>query len=92
MGAEESEEEKKRIAAEKKAVEEQRKREELAPGICAICMDDDCPREMVFTGCGHMVACTSCAEALQRQLNRVDHAAKCPTCRAISLPVRVIVS
>ena len=69
-----------------------RKREELMPGICAICMDDNCPRETVFTGCGHIVACLSCTLTLQRQLNRVDNAAMCPTCRMISLPVRVVVS
>jgi hypothetical protein len=69
-----------------------RKREELNPGICGICMNDDSPRETVFIGCGHMIACLDCVQTLQRQLNRDDFAAKCPTCRVISLPVRVIVS
>lgn len=72
--------------------DQKRKREELVPGICAICMDDNCPRETVFTSCGHIVACLSCTLTLQRQLNRVDNAAMCPTCRIISLPVRVVVS
>jgi hypothetical protein len=46
---------------------------------CVICMS--CPRTTVFAPCGHMVACTKCAERLET----------CPICRTgIGSKLRVI--
>ncbi len=40
--------------------------------LCAICMEADAPRAVVFGPCDHFPACASCAAALQ----------ECPNCRA----------
>ena len=61
------------------------------PGICAICMNDDKPREMAFTGCGHVVACADCTRRLQDQFSG-QYLARCPTCRQVSQPLRLIFS
>ena len=40
--------------------------------LCAICMEADAPRTVLFGPCDHLVACASCAAEL----------AECPNCRA----------
>ena len=40
--------------------------------LCTICMEADAPRTVLFGPCDHLVACASCAAALQ----------ECPNCRA----------
>ena len=63
------------------------------PGICAICMNDDKPREMAFTGCGHVVACAGCTRRMQDQFGgQYGTLARCPTCRQVSQPLRLIFS
>lgn len=45
--------------------------------LCVVCLESACTS--VFTQCGHMCACTPCAEKLQR----------CPICRAKTPVIRV---
>ena len=63
----------------------------LVPGICCVCMGDDRPCEVVFSGCGHMTTCLHCAQALltRASLNARATAVPCPLCRTRSNPVLV---
>ena len=50
-----------------------RKRDDLEDRIlCAICMENDAPRSVLFSPCNHLVACAACAPKLR----------ECPLCRA----------
>ena len=54
-------------------VQVKREKEALEDRIlCAICMEADAPRSVLFGPCDHLVACASCAAEL----------AECPNCRA----------
>ena len=51
-----------------------RKRDDLEDRIlCAICMENDAPRSVLFSPCNHLVACAACAPELK----------ECPLCRAV---------
>ena len=50
-----------------------RKRDDLEDRIlCAICMENDAPRSVLFSPCNHLVACAACAPKLK----------ECSLCRA----------
>ena len=54
-------------------VEIKREKEALEDRLlCTICMEADAPRTVLFGPCNHLLACASCAAALQ----------ECPNCRA----------
>ena len=49
-----------------------RERDDLEDRVlCAICMEIDAPRSVLFSPCNHLVACAACANTLK----------KCPLCR-----------
>ena len=71
-------------------------REPVKLSTCAVCQEDDAPMETVFTGCGHVSTCMSCALRLLKQNNGdffvPNGTAKCPVCRHPSVPIRIRVA
>ena len=63
-------------------------------GVCAVCQEDDAPKEVVFQGCAHVSTCVACSWELVKIHNHgalgVD--AKCPVCRTVSMPMRLRVA
>ena len=57
--------------------------------LCVICVEK--PRDVVFTGCGHFLACGACADRLLAQHggSRKRTQAPCPSCRQ---PIKSILS
>lgn len=60
-----------RLKAENRQLK--RERDDLQDSVlCAICMESDAPRSVVFSPCNHLVACAACAPKLK----------ECSLCRA----------
>ena len=72
------------------ALETSRLRDELEDTkLCTLCMDE--PRDVVFSGCGHFLACTTCADSLLAKHGgtRKRTEVPCPVCRQ---PVKSMLS
>lgn len=67
--------------------------QEVKLGMCAICQEDDAPKEVVFQGCGHVCTCVKCTFKLVEMENNGDRkpngVARCPQCRKISMPMKL---
>ena len=63
-------------------------------GVCAVCQEEDAPKEVVFQGCAHVSTCVACSWELVKIHNHgalgVD--ARCPVCRTVSMPMRLRVA
>eukprot|EP01113_Clastostelium_recurvatum_P000575 TRINITY_DN10262_c0_g1_i1.p1 TRINITY_DN10262_c0_g1~~TRINITY_DN10262_c0_g1_i1.p1 ORF type:complete len:192 (-),score=35.59 TRINITY_DN10262_c0_g1_i1:88-663(-) len=59
---------------------------QLTPSPCTVCLENVC--DTVFCPCGHLCACSGCAEKINQNRNSQEKA--CPVCRApISTTIKV---
>lgn len=67
-------------------------REPLARAVCCVCLNDEYPCDIVFSGCGHMNTCLPCTQILVARAGTQGEAAHCPLCRVKSRPILVHVA
>jgi len=56
----------------------------ITEATCVVCMDS--AQKVAFAGCGHLCVCLECAHKLVKG-SELEHEAKCPVCRRVSVPI-----